>query len=175
MASLAQLESWVRTGESETQKFKRGTGELKSGMQTLSALLNHRGGRLIFGVDDDGRILGQTVADSTLRDLAQEISRIDPPIQPDIAQVVVAENRQVVIVSIGRGHNRPYAYNGRAYKRVGNTPRPNSPVKNTTASCWRAPTPTTAGKSRPPKAGRLLIWIRPKSPAPSRNRFDEGA
>lgn len=121
MASLAQLESWVRTGESETQEFKRGTGELKSGMQTLSALLNHRGGRLIFGVDDHGRIVGQTVADSTLRDLAQEISRIDPPIQPDIFQIVVGENRQVVVVSVGRGHNRPYAYNGRAYKRVGNT------------------------------------------------------
>jgi ATP-dependent DNA helicase RecG len=121
MPTLSQLESWVQAGESETLELKRSTAELKSGMQSLVGLLNHRGGRVLFGVDDSGKILGQTVADATLRDLAQEIGRIEPAIQPEIERVSVGENRQVIVVSVSRGQNRPYAYNGKAYKRVGNT------------------------------------------------------
>lgn len=121
MITLEQIDTWARSGESETLEFKRTTAELKSGMQTLSGLLNHRGGRVIFGVDDQHRITGQTVADSTLRDIAQEISRIDPPIQPDISQIAVAGDRQVIVISVSRGQNRPYAYNGKAFKRVGST------------------------------------------------------
>lgn len=121
MVTLEQIQGWIQAGESETQEFKRSTAELKSGMQALSGLLNHRGGRVIFGIDDERRIVGQMVADSTLHDIAQELRRIDPPIQPDIIQVPADGARQVIVVSVARGQNRPYAYNGKAFKRLGNT------------------------------------------------------
>jgi len=109
------------SGESETLEFKRSTAELKSATQTLSAFLNHRGGVLLFGVHDDGRIVGQTTAASTLHDIAQEISRIDPAIQPDIFTIPVRDELAVIVVNVGHGRNRPYAYNGKAFKRIGNT------------------------------------------------------
>ena len=57
MISLPQLEPWVRAGESETLEYKRTTGERRAATQTLCGMLNHRGGRVLFGVEPNGRIL----------------------------------------------------------------------------------------------------------------------
>ena len=38
MISVAQIESWVQGGESETLEFKRSTGERRAATQTLTAL-----------------------------------------------------------------------------------------------------------------------------------------
>ncbi len=121
MITLEQLESAVQDGESEIQEFKRSTGELKSGMQTLCAFLNLRGGSIMFGVEDSGQIVGQTVGESTLRDISLAISQIDPPCQPTIELVPVRPNLSVVVVTVSKGHTLPCRYNGKAYKRLGNT------------------------------------------------------
>jgi ATP-dependent DNA helicase RecG len=55
MITLADIESWVRGGESETLELKRTTGERREAARTICAMLNHRGGRVIFGVEPDGR------------------------------------------------------------------------------------------------------------------------
>ena len=121
MISFSQLEIWVREGESETLEFKRSTGEQKAAAQTVCGMLNHRGGRVLFGVERDGRIIGQMVADSTIEGLVQELREIDPPAFPTIDRVPVPGDRQVLVVSINRGSNRPYSCRGRAYRRTGNT------------------------------------------------------
>ena len=61
----AQLQSLVAGGESETLEFKKTTGEHREAMHSLCATINHRGGRVLFGVKATGRILGQQVADRT--------------------------------------------------------------------------------------------------------------
>jgi ATP-dependent DNA helicase RecG len=121
MISMQQLEDWVRAGESETLEFKRTTGERRAGTQTLCGMLNHRGGRVLFGIEPDGRIIGQMVSDHTIEEVAQELREIDPPVFPSIERVDVAAGRQVLVVTVSQGSNRPYSYKGRAYRRVGNT------------------------------------------------------
>ena len=116
-----QLEAWVAAGESETLELKRTTGERKAGTQTLCAMLNTRGGRLLFGVTDDHRIAGQDVSDRTIEELAREIREIEPPVYPSIERVSVDGGRQVDVVAVATGPNRPYSYKGKAYRRVGNT------------------------------------------------------
>ncbi len=116
-----QLEAWVAAGESETLELKRTTGERKAGTQTLCAMLNTRGGRLLFGVTDDHRIAGQDVSDRTIEELAREIREIEPPVYPSIERVSVDGGRQVLVVAVATGPNRPYSYKGKAYRRVGNT------------------------------------------------------
>ena len=44
-------------------EFKRTTGQLERGMESLCAFLNWQGGKVLFGVSDDGVISGQEVAD----------------------------------------------------------------------------------------------------------------
>ena len=57
-ANLQQLSALLRQGEGPALEFKRSTGELKEGMQTLCAFLNGTGGRALFGVRPDGKAEG---------------------------------------------------------------------------------------------------------------------
>jgi ATP-dependent DNA helicase RecG len=116
-----QIVSWAASGESETLEFKRTTGERQEGMRTLCAMLNNRGGRVLFGVEADGQVMGQQVSDHTIEEVAQEIQRIDPPTFPIIDRVALADGREVLVVSVTQGQVRPYSYKGFAYRRVGNT------------------------------------------------------
>jgi ATP-dependent DNA helicase RecG len=54
---LAELNQLVAQGESDRLEFKKSTGELKAGMQSLCAMLNGSGGMVLFGVTADRRIL----------------------------------------------------------------------------------------------------------------------
>lgn len=118
--TLDQIAQWLSAGESETIEFKRTTGERREAMHVLCAMLNHRGGRVLFGVAPDGRVIGQQVSDRTLEELAQEIREIDPPVFPSIERVIVEGDHELVVVTVSQGPGRPYSYRGQSYRRVGN-------------------------------------------------------
>src|SRR5262245_51846574 len=79
-----QIAAWAASGESETLEFKRTTGERREAARTLCAMLNHRGGRILFGVNPNGWVIGQQVSDRTIEEVAQELREIDPPVFPSI-------------------------------------------------------------------------------------------
>jgi len=83
--------------------------------------LNHRGGRVLFGVATDGSLSGQDVTDQTIEDIAQEIKEIDPPVFPTIDRVSLPTRREILVVTVTQGPVRPYTYRERPYRRVGNT------------------------------------------------------
>lgn len=116
-----QVSAWARAGESEMLEFKRTTGERREAARTLCGMLNHRGGRVLFGVSPDGRVLGQQVSDHTIEEVAQEIKELDPPTFPTIDRVPMPNGHEVLVVSVTQGPVRPYSYKGVAYRRVGNT------------------------------------------------------
>ena len=68
-----QIETLAASGESETLEFKATTGTLKSAVQTVCAMLNQRGGHVVFGVMPDGRITGQYVNDRTIEKVSAEL------------------------------------------------------------------------------------------------------
>ena len=74
MITLTDIESWVRGGESETLEFIRTTSERREAARTICAMLNHRGGHVIFGVEPDGRMAGQMVSDRTVEEVAQDMT-----------------------------------------------------------------------------------------------------
>lgn len=117
---LGRIRADAAAGESETLEFKRSTGEQRAAMHALTAMLNHRGGRVILGIEPDGRIVGQQVGERTLEDLAQEIGQIEPPVFPAVERVAVADGRELIVMSVPQGAGRPYSHRGVAYRRVGN-------------------------------------------------------
>lgn len=117
----SQLQSLVAQGESETLEFKKTTGERREAMHALCGMLNHRGGRVLFGVAPQGTIVGQQVSDHTLEEVSQELQLIEPNILPQVARIAVKPGLQVIAVQVATGQNRPYSYKGQAYKRLGNT------------------------------------------------------
>jgi len=122
--NLKQLANLVRKGESQTLEFKRSTGELREGMQTACAFLNGIGGLVLFGVRPDGAVVGQDVADKTLREIAQATDRFEPPAQINLHRIKVKAGREVVTMAVESGQDfRPFTYEGRPYERVGSTTR----------------------------------------------------
>jgi len=121
MISLEQLQMWVEQGESETQEFKLSSGQRTDAARSICAFLNHRGGRVLFGVDVHGHIVGQETVDKTLSDIAQELRQIDPPVLPSIERIALPSGREVIVVTVERGARRPHSFRGVAYRRVGTT------------------------------------------------------
>ena len=123
MTTLADIESWVRGGESETLEFKKSTAEKDRACRTLCAFANGRGGRLLFGVTPSGKLVGQTVTDHTLEELAQEFQGFEPPLFPLVERVGAGPEREVLVLVVARVVRAPVAFRGVAYERVLNTTR----------------------------------------------------
>lgn len=121
--NLRELRRLCRTGESETLEFKRTTGELKKAMRTLCAFLNTRGGRVLFGVTDDGDVRGQHVGRGTMESITDALRLFWPRAAVRIERLSMPDGKQVIILSVERGEEAPYTFDGDAYRRVGDTTR----------------------------------------------------
>ncbi|MDE1977556.1 MAG: ATP-binding protein, partial [Elusimicrobia bacterium] len=116
-----RLAQWVARGESETQEFKATTGQRGEAAKAVCAMLNHKGGRVIFGVAAKGQIAGQEVTDKTVDDVAAYLRMIEPPAFPAVERIPVDNGREAIAVSVDRGSRRPYTFQGKGYRRVGTT------------------------------------------------------
>ena len=119
--TLAEIESLAAAGESETLELKKSTGERRTGMRAVCAMLNHRGGRVLFGVEPDGRVIGQLVGERTVEQLTAELNEIDPPAFPAIDRVTASGGWEVLVVTVSIGQQQPYSHRGQAWRRVGDT------------------------------------------------------
>ena len=116
--------SLIAEGESETVEFKRSTGERVQVAESLCAMLNARGGRVLIGIAPNGAAEGQDVSDDTIQRLSNEFQRIEPQTLPTIEIVPLEGAKRVIEVSAsGPGAMRPYSYKNVAYRRVGNANR----------------------------------------------------
>ncbi len=121
--TLAEIKTLAAAGESETLELKRSTGERRTGMRAVCAMLNHRGGRVLFGVEPDGRVIGQAVGEDTVEKLTAELNEVDPPAFPSIDRVTANGRREVLVVTASAGLQQPYSHRGQAWRRVGSTNR----------------------------------------------------
>ncbi len=119
--SAERIARIVAAGESETLEFKSTTGTRREAARTVCAMLNQQGGQVMFGVTPDGGVVGQQVGDRTIEEIGDELARIDPPAFPTIERIPVADDRDIVSITVIQGQARPFMYRGRAYRRVGNT------------------------------------------------------
>ena len=119
---LNGLKSILTSYEGEHLELKRSTGELDAGLKTYAAMLNGRlPGFVVFGVANDGTILGQDVTSQTLEKIANLTSdRIDPPAFPEIETVPLDNGKTVIVLRVSGGTGL-YLYEGRPYQRVGAT------------------------------------------------------
>lgn len=85
---IAELE------EGSNLEFKESTGQLDRSMETLCAFLNGDGGNILYGVKDNGKIIGQEVSDSTKRSIAEAVNRIEPFVELEIAYVPIPETNK---------------------------------------------------------------------------------
>ncbi len=116
-----EIRKMAIAGESETLELKKTTGERNEAAKAVCAMLNHRGGIVLFGATPEGTVVGQEVGDGTIERVSAEIQRIDPPAFPGVERHPVDGLREVILVRVSPGSVKPYSYRGDSYRRVGNT------------------------------------------------------
>lgn len=115
---LQDIETLVKQGESSTLEFKKSTGQLKSAFETVCAFLNGSGGTILFGVTDNGNIVGQEVSDKTKREIGSELAKIYPVTRVGIHYVDISNEKQIIICQVEADlAKQPYTYDGRAFMR----------------------------------------------------------
>ncbi len=94
---LGQL---IQGGEGQTVEFKTSLAARDDGTHTLVAFANSFGGKLLFGVGNDGTEKGVTVGENTIEELANYIKKHTYPTLPvsiDIFSSNEGDNKVIVV------------------------------------------------------------------------------
>ena len=123
LETLDDIRNLINSGtETDSIEFKKTTGQLERGMETLCAFLNGTGGTVLFGVTDEGKIVGQDIAGKTKETIGEAVSRLEPNASVQVFYVSMPDSeRKVIALHVeNAGMERPFCYKGRPYMRIEN-------------------------------------------------------
>ena len=91
-----ELDKLVRIGEGYTMEFKTSPSDIA---RKICAFANAAGGRILLGVDDQGRKVGGEDLNRTISEIQTTARNIDPPLVLDIETV-----EDVLLVAVFDAH-----------------------------------------------------------------------
>jgi predicted HTH transcriptional regulator len=102
----------IEEGEGFTVEFKRRISSAEKIARTIISFANTKGGTILFGVDDDGSIVGVESEKSEM-ELIEMAGRdfCDPPIQCAI-DIVPFDGRDVIVCHVAESASKPHYYLG---------------------------------------------------------------
>ena len=112
-----QVATLAASGESEVLECKATTGTRREAAATVRAMLNQRGGHVLFGVGPNGRVVGQQVSERTVEEVIAEFGRIAPPAFPEIERVHLKRHLEVIAIRVNPGPSEPYRYRLSAHRQ----------------------------------------------------------
>ena len=90
-------------------EFKKKTTHPTRIARTLTSLANTRGGRVLVGVDDDGRVVGVRDAEEEMFVLREAAAHyIEPPLTLHFDEVETEDERIVLVVNVPESSNKPH-------------------------------------------------------------------
>lgn len=98
--------------ESKTLEYKASVS--KSYLKTVSAYANFQTGRILFGVTDDKARIGIQNPEQVVLQIENQINDNIHP-HPDFSFEIADD--QVITLTVKKGKDTPYCYQGKAYKR----------------------------------------------------------
>ena len=84
-------------------------------LKTVSAFANYGTGEILFGVDDDGNVIGIEDAERACLSIENRINDSLSPV-PDFA-LAVNKTTHVITLTVREGLHKPYLYRSKAYRR----------------------------------------------------------
>ncbi len=111
------IDNLLRQNESESLEFKVSMTK-DSIAKTVTAMLNTHGGDILVGVNDNKDIVGlksQINASRLLNDLTSDIQ----PAAPIDIQSIVYQEKNLLLIRVWEGTQKPYSYKGIIYQREG--------------------------------------------------------
>ena len=109
--------------ESRTLEYKENLSS-NTFLKTISAYANYGEGKIIFGINDQGNIIGITDPVNGCLNLENKINDSLSPV-PEF-RLEIQEN--TIVLTVYEGRYKPYLYKGKAYKRndIGNNKKFNA-------------------------------------------------
>lgn len=105
----------ISSGESETIEFKSGFNN--EVIISLSAFVNTKGGTVIIGVSNKGKVTGISVNQEIIKNWINEIKqKTSPSIIPE-SKTVSIDNKNILVLSVNEFPVKPVSVRGRYYKR----------------------------------------------------------
>ena len=120
--SIDSIKHFLKQGESETIEFKKSLQQLRPAMETLCGFLNNKGGNILIGVNQEGKLCGDFITDNTRQEIARELKKIEPyPSTIQVNFISVGQEKSIIHLHIVAGDHAPYTYDGRPYQRIQST------------------------------------------------------
>ena len=113
LRNIRDIEKEIELGESSSLDFKEKISNKI--VKDMCAFLNFRGGRLLVGVSDKGEIVGVEMDNKTKSALQDIFGKIEP--KGSRAEIYKVKN--VIVIDIPRGEEKPYMASGNCYIREG--------------------------------------------------------
>lgn len=111
----------IKNRESDAVELKEAFD--REAVETIGAFANTKGGIVIIGVSDKGKIKGISIGKSTLNDWTNQISQsTEPRLIPEIEQAKI-EGKEVVVIRIKEYPLKPISVKGKCFRRVGSSNR----------------------------------------------------
>ena len=118
-----EVKELIANGEGVSLEFKREEEHNNDFAKTIVAFANTNGGKILVGVSDEGEIIGVTKVDEFMRRIDDvAFNKCSPPITI-LQEPVQIDNKQIVIIDIAKGIQRPYQFRGKFYIRSSNRVR----------------------------------------------------
>lgn len=116
------IKKLIRQGEGENLDFKQEISGVQKIAKTLVAFANTKGGKILIGVKDNGKILGARVEEEKFMILGAAEAFCKPSV-PVTFMTESVEGRTILIVNIPESENKPHYAKGEdnkwwAYIRV---------------------------------------------------------
>ena len=89
----------------------------KTFLKTVSAFSNYNDGKIIFGINDYGNIIGLDATDEECLKIENMINDSLDPLPNYKLETKDLEGKNIIILDILKGKNTPYYYKGKAYRR----------------------------------------------------------
>ncbi len=113
--------------EDEKTELKKSLSALNEVVETAVAFANKKGGKIIIGIDNFGKVVGIKIGKDTVERIANKIiSETIPPIYPEI-KIKNINKKNIIEIEILESKAKPHFFKGVAYVRVGKSNHKLSP------------------------------------------------
>ncbi len=99
--------------ECKNLEYKGNTGS-NTFMKTISAYANYGDGKIVFGVSDDGKVVGIS---NPVEECLNLENKINDSIKPVPEYFLEIQDDSTIFLTVYEGRYKPYLYKGKAYKR----------------------------------------------------------
>jgi ATP-dependent DNA helicase RecG len=119
MITADDIKLFIASGEGYNTEFKLSVpSKVKELSEEICAFANAAGGVLLIGVNDKNQIIGLTIDNAKRSAIQNSMGEISPHLSCSL-QIVKVDGKDIGVIEVPSGPNKPYVLSGAIYVRIG--------------------------------------------------------